>query len=409
MQKSFTLIELLIVIAIIGILFGILIISMTGAINSANDAKRKADIHQLVNTLLAYNASHPSYPISSTACNIGSNCSAEVNAALGNGINARDPSGGYYSYSSTDGTNFIISTIMSDSSTYYYSSSSSKYSISSSGIPGWNKRKPITVSSTSALTDYQIKLVVTYDSDMQADFDDLRFTSSDGKTLLDYWIESKTDSSTATVWVKVPSLISGNTSIFMYYGNTSAVTTSNGSNVFTLFDDFDDGTIDTSKWTRLSYPPTWSESNGKLTISGATINWEYFSTTNAVSDNSIIEANVTQITTTTYGMRLGIGSTLTALAGLNPKANTINVNNSNGAAFTCNTPAIYGFEIRSGTVYVARNRASQTTTSNAPATKKLILAITADDGVGVMSFDWIIARKYATVEPTTIFGSEENV
>lgn len=39
---AFTLIELLVVIAIIGILSGLIIVTMSGATNSANDAKRKA-------------------------------------------------------------------------------------------------------------------------------------------------------------------------------------------------------------------------------------------------------------------------------------------------------------------------------------------------------------------------------
>jgi len=68
-------------------------------------------------------------------------------------------------------------------------------------IDNWIYRKSITVnnSSGSTLTDYQVKIDVTYDSDMQADFDDLIFTTSDGSTLIDYWLESKTDSTTATV------------------------------------------------------------------------------------------------------------------------------------------------------------------------------------------------------------------
>jgi hypothetical protein len=67
----------------------------------------------------------------------------------------------------------------------------------------YTKRKPITITnSDSALTDYQVKLDITYDSDMQPDFDDLRFTSGDGTTELSYWLESKTDSTSAIVWVK---------------------------------------------------------------------------------------------------------------------------------------------------------------------------------------------------------------
>ena len=68
----------------------------------------------------------------------------------------------------------------------------------------WEKRKKITLTggSSGAQTDYQVLLTVTYDSDMQVDFDDLRFTKADGTTLLDAWLESKTDSTSAKVWVE---------------------------------------------------------------------------------------------------------------------------------------------------------------------------------------------------------------
>ncbi|MDD5639336.1 MAG: prepilin-type N-terminal cleavage/methylation domain-containing protein [Candidatus Pacebacteria bacterium] len=125
-KESFTLIEILIVIAIIGILAGILIISMSNATNSANDAKRKADINQITKSLLIYNASNEDYPASTTPCSIGNSCSGDVNTALGDSVNARDPSGGYYTYWS-DGTYFIVNAVMSDDSTYSYNSSTSTY------------------------------------------------------------------------------------------------------------------------------------------------------------------------------------------------------------------------------------------------------------------------------------------
>jgi RHS repeat-associated protein len=114
----------------------------------------------------------------------------------------------------------------------------------------WTRRKPITITnnSGSTLTDYQIKLTVSYDSDMQSDFDDLRFTDLDGITQLSYWTESYTASSSATVWLKIPSLpISGKT-IYMYYGNAAAADASNGDAVFNFFDDAEVGSP-SDKWT----------------------------------------------------------------------------------------------------------------------------------------------------------------
>src|SRR4051812_31737316 len=63
----------------------------------------------------------------------------------------------------------------------------------------WTGRQPITVtgSSVGAQTNYQVKLTVPYVSGMKSDFSDLRFTDADGTTLLNYWIESVINSSSA--------------------------------------------------------------------------------------------------------------------------------------------------------------------------------------------------------------------
>ena len=129
----------------------------------------------------------------------------------------------------------------------------------------WGKRKAITVNNAgSALSNYQVRLVVTYDSDMKANFDDLRFTNSAG-TALDYWLEKKTDSTSAIVWVEVDSLnASGNTTIYMYYGNSGASTASSGVNTFPFFDDFSGGSIDGSKWTEVDPRSKISQTGGKL-------------------------------------------------------------------------------------------------------------------------------------------------
>jgi len=61
-RKAFTLIELLIVIAIIAILAGIIITATTGATKKARDSKRVADMKMLYNAIVQYEADHGEYP-----------------------------------------------------------------------------------------------------------------------------------------------------------------------------------------------------------------------------------------------------------------------------------------------------------------------------------------------------------
>jgi hypothetical protein len=101
----------------------------------------------------------------------------------------------------------------------------------------------VTNADASPYTDPAIKLTVTYDADMQADFEDLRFTEDDGVTPTDHFIESYTASTEAVVWVKVPTLpASSDAEVYMYYGN-GAVSDGSATTTFSFMDDFEDGSI----------------------------------------------------------------------------------------------------------------------------------------------------------------------
>lgn len=138
-------------------------------------------------------------------------------------------------------------------------------------LSGWNYRKSVTLSRASgAVTNYQMKLLVGESSGAsgedvdcgglcQSDFDDLRFTTSDGETLLDYWIESTSGVSPnqlATVWIEFDSIGTGATTFYMYYGNSSASGVSNGINTFIKFDDFE-----------------WGDNGDDITDKGGGIPW----------------------------------------------------------------------------------------------------------------------------------------
>lgn len=143
----------------------------------------------------------------------------------------------------------------------------------------WNYRKEITVNNAgSALADYQIQFTVNRSSGSdsgstvylngkcQDDYDDIRFTKADGTTPLDYWIESST-STVATIWVEFDSLPNGNTQAYLYYGNPSASSASDGDATFPFFDDFTGSALDTGKWeVRSDVAGTISVANSTLTV-----------------------------------------------------------------------------------------------------------------------------------------------
>jgi Domain of unknown function (DUF2341)/Concanavalin A-like lectin/glucanases superfamily len=110
----------------------------------------------------------------------------------------------------------------------------------------WDYRKRVRIENTSAtsFSTTTVKVTVAYDSDMQSDFDDIRFTKDDGLTPLDFWVEKITASTEAIVWVEVPAMLADSyTTTFMYFGNAGAVSSSTGSATFTNYDDFEDNNI----------------------------------------------------------------------------------------------------------------------------------------------------------------------
>jgi hypothetical protein len=104
----------------------------------------------------------------------------------------------------------------------------------------WQYRKPITIDNRqnpNTLTNYQVAINLTYSDGMQPDFDDIRFTwfnsTNNREELIPYWIENKSDSEWAYVWVKVPYIPGGSyTTIHVYYGNPNATSLSSVENTF---------------------------------------------------------------------------------------------------------------------------------------------------------------------------------
>jgi hypothetical protein len=115
----------------------------------------------------------------------------------------------------------------------------------------WSYRKSHTIVGSTAGTQtyYQIPIQVNFgegidqgnsvylDGKCKPDFGDIRFTSSDTTSELDYWIEECITGEKALIWVEIDEILEYpvETTIYMYYGNEAALTTSNGEETFLLF------------------------------------------------------------------------------------------------------------------------------------------------------------------------------
>jgi hypothetical protein len=158
-------------------------------------------------------------------------------------------------------------------------------------LEGWSYRKSITLSRASgAVTNYQMKVLVGESAGATGEdvdcggkclsnFDDLRFTATDGTTLLDYWIESitgTTPNQLATVWIEFNSINTNATTFYMYYGKGDAsaqyaTPLLAGEATFIFFDDFS-GTFPGTKWA--GNTAAGGVSGGILTITGNGTGWQ---------------------------------------------------------------------------------------------------------------------------------------
>jgi hypothetical protein len=174
----------------------------------------------------------------------------------------------------------------------------------------WQYQREITINSVgSELINFQVLITLTTSnfnySNAKSDGSDLRFSTASGggsSANVNHWIEEWNTSGESRIWVKIPSVpASGNTLIYMYYGNNSASNASNGTNTFEFFDDFEDGNDN-----------GWTQDRGTWNIVTDNGNYVYETTHSGSGDNAasitpnysdlIYEADIKTVSTTdSYG------------------------------------------------------------------------------------------------------------
>lgn len=296
-------------------------------------------------------------------------------------------------------------------------------------LAGWQYRRPISISRPSgAVSNYQMKISLgesfsslSFDVNCRqhckSDFSDIRFTTADGTTLLDYWIESTTGTTPnqiATIWVEFDYIDIVETTFYMYYGNTEATAVSNGAATFPFFDDFLGSSLDLGKWTStgLSYI--------SVSSSVAYLNPTVLTT---VAISASVGANTPSsfITEARYQRpsvlrnRLILGTTIN---GGNPVVSDsgdfspsifwggfTGITLSNNIWYISsfrNTPSAYSW-------YIYNDARSSTIISRSGASAPTARYVTfmGSDGVNSkLKLDWALTRNFSDIEPT--FGDWGN-
>jgi|GEM_PF-787108 len=289
----------------------------------------------------------------------------------------------------------------------------------------WNSRKMINITNAgAALTNYPIKVTVNYiDSKMKNDFSDIRFIDSTGQ-LLNYWIQNYTAGVQATVWVNVTSLpASTTTAIYVYYGNPSASSASNGNNVFTFFDDFAGTTIDGTKFRYSGGPHAQNE----ILTTGASsnqwgVNYFYSKQTFARVDGLTFQGRMqtgTAAQNTMFGWQTSTGTQYGTMpyAFFVPDANTIYYYENGGGtttAYSFTDGVWYDVKVvlkAAGAKYYYKLTTTETWTLVADTSTETAtnLAIGFDHYGGYCYMDnWFIYAATST-EPTYLFGGDETL
>lgn len=305
----------------------------------------------------------------------------------------------------------------------------------------WHYRKSVSVSSASAdQTDFQV-LLSGYNTSsdisagkMRSDCGDIRFTSSAGVPL-PYWIEDGTCNTASTnIWIKLNSIpSSGGTTIYMYYGNSSASKGSSGNSTFPFFDDFENTTLN-GQWESTG---AYSISGGAITITTGALytvdtilssaqgyTYEHKSKWSATSGSygglHIANAQSTQGSNSgsnalVYFMTQNASLNVTSWGADSTAASYNIVSNGTEYTATADTYYINSFSMDPSSIRFYNNRSALGTYggtwiyNNAPYMFLGYFQGSASSTADLrdQTTDWVLVRKYDPTTPTVSAGSEE--
>lgn len=295
----------------------------------------------------------------------------------------------------------------------------------------WIYRQVATVTNSngSVLTNLQVSMTVNTatlitDGKMKSDCSDIRLTTQNG-TLLPHWIETginACNTTTTTIWFRIPSLPTSGAPLLLYYGNPSATSIADGNKVFELFDDFTGSTLNASKWSEGTVDAT---SGTSFTVTGGNLsggnNDRFVRSTASYTGDYIAETRVYNTTPATNGF--------TTIGFFGTGSNNFGILDHNGSSYARNDASWINFAYNGNTQWnrdkvkvvgtsATYYRTGETignitaTVTNSGISTEHIRVGTRYDAVGydqnfVATWDFILVRKAVATEPSVSLGSQE--
>ena len=297
-------------------------------------------------------------------------------------------------------------------------------------------RRAITITEQSGndLTDFQVLIELNSTNfnfeHAQTNGEDIRFTDANGN-LLSYWIEEwDSVNKKAKVWVKVPSIpANSSVEIYMYYGNPSASSASNGDATFEFFDDFEDYT---EKWQEGGDSPTvLSETvDGRSVVkitNGGTNSGGIWTKESINVENKVIECVLKGWSEGGADVDEGLGIDTSWNVGTWPSLNILHATGDLPSPSEYHTVRIRdsGFVTGSKNLKTDWDKkqtiikteqiigiydGEELSASGTPTTYegKIMLSVDNNKNNAGVYYDWIFVRKYTEPEPSISIGVEES-
>lgn len=303
-------------------------------------------------------------------------------------------------------------------------------------LTGWLYRKEVVVNSTntSILYNHQIKITVNTaalvsSGKARIDAGDIRFTNSAG-SILTFWYDPSTYNTTTTdFWIKADQVAIGNSSFYLFYGNSTSANISSGDATFEFFDNFNTGDFSPLKWQKCGDNSNFSVAGAIATLQSTLINPNGVAKTVNTFSNVIAEAKITSVSNGRglIGLVDANSNGYATVFESNPSGVMKMMQVTNGGSCqnvtqlvapnptaSGTTTGIWSFKWpTSGTQTIGwpSGTTSYSETFNAAShgnPMKLMIGSVLNQATstGTIATDWVRLRKYADIEPTFTIMSE---